>query len=224
MKFPVWLKKAAQAAVCAALLLAFGLCALAEGGAETETAPVDTASTVTYAGGAEKFVFIPEDTDLFQNFKGVMPGDTLEQTIRVQNSTGKRVRIYLRPEPVAEEDVAFLSQMTISVSSGDLTIFEATVDQQHLQPQDLLLGTFKKNGGTSLTVTLSVPIEMGNEFMEQEAIVPWTFIAEEIPASDTPETGDWFDSGIWIALGAMLVVCLLWLLLAKKRNQEEEAA
>ena len=38
-------------------------------------------SSVTYQGGAEKFVFLPgseyTDSDLFDGFKGAMPGDTL---------------------------------------------------------------------------------------------------------------------------------------------------
>ena len=58
------------------------------------------AASVSYEGGAEKFVFVPENSDLFENFKGVMPGDVLEQKITVKNNTDKAVRIYLRAEPV----------------------------------------------------------------------------------------------------------------------------
>ena len=35
-------------------------------------------SSITYVNGAEKFVFVPSD-DLFDNFKGVMPGDEITQ-------------------------------------------------------------------------------------------------------------------------------------------------
>lgn len=38
------------------------------------TAALADDTNVTYDGTAQKFVFIPESTDLFANFKGVMPG------------------------------------------------------------------------------------------------------------------------------------------------------
>ena len=45
------------------------------------------ASSVTFEGGAENFVFLPgsqfSDSDLFQNYKMVMPGDVLTQRITV---------------------------------------------------------------------------------------------------------------------------------------------
>ena len=80
------------------------------------------AASVTYEGGAEKFVFLPgssySDTDLFENFKGVLPGDVLTQNITVQNDTDAQVRIYMRAEPVKQEDVDFLNQMHMTVTSG----------------------------------------------------------------------------------------------------------
>lgn len=59
-------------------------------------------SSIIYEGGAEKFVFLPgsgyTDTDLFDNFKDVMPGDTLTQTIVVKNDYKgcDYVNIYMR--------------------------------------------------------------------------------------------------------------------------------
>lgn len=77
---------------------------------------------VTYEGGAEKFVFTPgsgyTDTDLFDGFKGVMPGDELVQIIEVKNGffgTGS-VNIYLRA--VAHDEVD--NPLTYSESFEDL--------------------------------------------------------------------------------------------------------
>ena len=59
----------------------------------------DTGS-VTYDGDAQSFVFLPgsdySPSDLFPDFKGVMPGDRLTQTLRLRNDSDHRVRLYLR--------------------------------------------------------------------------------------------------------------------------------
>lgn len=174
------------------------------------------ASSVAYEGGAEKFVFLDDD-DLFDNFKGVLPGDVIEQKISVRNNTDGDVRIYLRAEPVSEADRDFLSQLKLNVTAGSKEIFDAAASETAQLTKNTLLGTFKKKGGTELTVTLTVPIEMGNEYMEQEGTVPWTFVAEEIPADDTPQTGDWFQMTAWI--GAAVLALMLILLLAQKRRE-----
>ena len=49
---------------------------------------------VTYSGDAKNFIFEPGGvlslTDLFPNFKGVMPGDDLTQQITVKNEASVR--------------------------------------------------------------------------------------------------------------------------------------
>ena len=184
------------------------------------------AASVTYEGGAEKFVFLPgssySDTDLFENFKGVLPGDVLTQTITVQNDTDAQVRIYMRAEPVKQEDVDFLNQMHMTVTSGSKEIFDAQADQQDGLAKNTLLGTFKKSGSTTLTVTLEVPIEMGNEYMGRIGTVPWTFLVEEVPEEDTPETGDWFRPALWCGAAVLLAACIVLILLARRRRQAEE--
>ena len=69
------------------------------------------AASVTYEGGAEKFVFLPgsaySSSDLFENFKDVLPGDELTQKITVKNDTSGKVRIYMRAETKGMKDRDF---------------------------------------------------------------------------------------------------------------------
>ena len=182
---------------------------------------------VNFVGGAENFVFVvgannATESDLFDNFKNVLPGDTIEQKIRVENNSDMVVRVYLRAEPVAEAFDEFLNQMNLTVVSGSDKIFEAAANEQAGLTNYRLLGTFKKQGGTDLTVTLEVPIEMGNEFMAQMGEIPWTFMVEEVPPDTTPDTGDWFQASSWIALAAVLAALLICLILGKKFRRAEQ--
>ena len=200
--------------ICLALLLAAALCGSAM-----------AAAAVTYEGGAEKFVFIPgsenSDSDLFENFKDVLPGDTLTQTIRVQNGTDKQVRIYLRAEPVEDMYEDFLSQLNMVVECKDKEIFDAVPSKTAQLTNNTLLGTFKKAGSTELTVTLTVPAEMGNQYMGAIGVVPWTFMVEEIPEDPSVHTGDWFQAGLWIGAAALLAAAVIVLIVLQRTRRTE---
>ena len=198
--------------ICLALLMAVLLCGSA------------LAASVSYEGGAEKFVFLPGSSlsasDLFEDFKDVLPGDVLTQTIRVQNDSASSVRIYMRADPVSAADADFLNQLHLSVTAGEKEIFDVQAGEQGGLANNTLLGTFKKSGGTDLTVTLEVPAELGNEYMDRLGTVPWTFLAEEVTADDTPETGDWFRPAVWIAAAAVLAGCIVLLLIRRRKKAE----
>ena len=181
------------------------------------------AASVTYVGGAEDFIFLPgseySDSDMFENFKGVLPGDVLTQNITVKNNTSGKVRIYMRAEPVTEVDRDFLSQLKLHVECKDSAIFDAAASETAQLTNNTLLGTFKSKGSTQLTVTLTVPAELGNEYMGKVGTVPWTFLVEEIPEEDSPETGDWFRMEIWLSAAVVLVAAILFVLLRKRRAE-----
>ena len=183
------------------------------------------AAAVTYEGGAEKFVFIPgseySDSDLFENFKGVLPGDTITQTIRVQNASDKQVRIYLRALPVSDIHKDFLSQLAMTVDCKDKEIFDAAASETAQLTNNTLLGTFKKAGSTELTVTLTVPADMGNEYMCAIGVVPWAFTVEEIPEDPSVHTGDWFQAGLWIGAAALLAAAVIVLIVLQRKRRKE---
>ena len=178
-------------------------------------------SSVRYEGGAEEFVFLPgsteSDTDLFTSFKNVLPGDVLTQHITVENTSGKSIRLYLRADPVDESHRDFLSQLQLSVFCRDNSIFEAAASDPAQLWRNVSLGTFRTSGKTELVVTLTVPVELDNNYMGAMGIIPWVFTADEIPTDDTPHTGDWFQLSTWMLLGAVLLVVILALIIVYKR-------
>ena len=187
------------------------------------------ASSVTYVDRTELFDFKPgsvyEVTDLFENFKGVLPGDVLEEEITVSNSSKGQVRIWMQckyDSYVETEAKDFLSQLKLTVESGDKTIFEAAADQKAQLSEPVLLGTFKKKGKVDLNVTLEVPASLGSEYMGQIGVVPWTFLVEEIPEDDTPDTGDWFQTGVWVGIAAVLAAAILMLLIVQRKRRAED--
>ena len=113
----------------------------------------DTGS-VTYDGDAQSFVFLPgsdySPSDLFPDFKGVMPGDRLTQTLRLRNDSGHRVRLYLRSLGSESGSEEFLSQMTLTVQAPTSTLFDAPAHETAQLTDWTELGTIAPGGDLSL--------------------------------------------------------------------------
>ena len=182
-------------------------------------------AAVSYEGGAEKFVFLPgsaySNSDLFENFKNVLPGDSLVQKITVRNDTNGKVRLYMRAEMEGMQDREFLSQLKMTVECRDQKIFDAAPSETAQLTNNTLLGTFNSRGSTELTVTLTVPAEMGNDYMARVGVVPWTFVAEEIEDEKSPHTGDWFQTGVWVGVALLLTATIVVLLIVQRKRREK---
>lgn len=198
--------------------------------------PAFAAGKVTYDGNAKDFIFAPgsenSPTDLFDNFKGVMPGDSLTQKITVKNDASKEVKvnIYMRSLGAHEDSVEFLSKLHMTVSkSSDNTMaymFDAAADQTAGLTEWVLLGTLYSGGEVNLDVTLDVPIELGNEYQNAVGYIDWQFKVEEMPVEETdpkpPKTGDDFNLPLYVTLISVSGLLLIFLLVFKRRRQSEE--
>jgi len=185
------------------------------------TAALAADPTVTYSGNSGNFVFAPED--LFADFKGVMPGDTLTETIEVKNNANNKVdvKIYMRALGAIEgED--FLKQMKLTVTqSGGNKLFEAQADETAQLTNWKPLGTFKSGAKVTLDVQLEVPIEMGNEFQDAVGELQWEFYVEEFPVKEGPATGDETPLALYGAIAGVCALGLILLLVTRRKKREE---
>ena len=187
---------------------------------------------VVYAEGAEKFFFLPgsdySPTDLFPDFKNVMPGDRIQQKIRVKNDVSNdcKIKIYMRALGAHEDSVEFLSQLNLTVTKGtDTIMFDAPADQTAQLTDWVCLGTLYSGGECELIVTLDVPVTLDNQFKNLVGYLDWEFAVEELPVEpddpEPPKTGDESQILLWAGLMVGSLVMLLILLFCGKKKEKE---
>ncbi len=173
---------------------------------------VYAAGTVTYDGDAHKFIFAPgsdySPTDLFSDFKNVMPGDTLTEQILIKNDTPHSVKVYMRSFGAQENTDKFLNQMNLTVKQKDDSIlFEASADETAQLTEWVCLGTIYSDAEIPLDIMLEVPITMGNDYQNVIGYIDWEFKIEELPEepsgselpNDSPDSEE-SEEGVVVAL------------------------
>ncbi|MBR2043707.1 MAG: LPXTG cell wall anchor domain-containing protein [Clostridia bacterium] len=189
---------------------------------------------VTYSGNAGNFVFEPGSdysiTDLFPDFKDVMPGDSITQKITVKNNADQKVavKIYIRSLGAHKESAEFLSKLDLTVAVCDQNempyMFEAKANETAQLTDWVCLGTLYSGGEVDLDVTLKVPVELDNEFMNSVGYFDWEFKVEEFPSKPDdpkpPQTGDNAYIIFWSSLAIITVIALIILLYRKKKEEK----
>lgn len=191
---------------------------------------------VTYSGNAGNFVFEPGSehslTDLFPNFKGVMPGDTLTQKITVKNNADNKVKvkIYIRSLGAHEDSAEFLSQLGLKVQKSEdnemAYMFDSAANETAQLADWVCLGMLYSGGEVNLDVMLDVPVELDNEFQNKIGYLDWEFKIEEFPVEDSdpdaPQTGDNSNMGLWFTIMICSLAMMITLLIWRKKDKEQE--
>ena len=192
--------------------------------------------SVVYEGDAGEFVFSPgskySPTDLFTDFKSVMPGDSITQRITVRNDASKKVKvnIYMRSLGAHEDSTEFLSQLGLRVGIDQTSemayMFDARADQTAQLTDWVLLGTLYSGGEVDLEVTLDVPITLDNNYKNLIGYLDWQFKVEEFPIEPDdptpPDTGDETDILMWgVVFGLSLGMLVVLVLYNKKKKTSE---
>ena len=200
------------------------------------TTVVAADGNVTYNGDAGAFIFAPgseySPTDLFSNFKDVMPGDSITQKITVKNDASNKVKvkIYVRSLGAHEDSIDFLSKLHLRVEKSEdnamAYMFDAAANETAQLTDWVCLGTLYSGGEVNLNVILDVPVELDNTYQQKIGYLDWEFMIEEYEIEPTdpepPKTGD--DSKLWLWTGLMIVslFAMIILLFMSKREKKKE--
>jgi len=182
---------------------------------------------ITYSGNSGAFIFTPgsehSPTDLFPNFKSVMPGDRISQQITIRNNANKKVKvkIYMRAQGAHADSEDFLSQLNLEVvRATDTVMFDAPANQTAQLTDWLCLGTLYSGGEETLTVVLDVPVSLENAYQDQIGYLDWEFAVEEFAIEEgdpeSPPTGDSVPLGL-LVFGLLLSGAALLGMVNRKR-------
>ena len=152
---------------------------------------------------SKKISFDGNGSDLFANFKNLLPGCSRTQIINLKNSYKKPVKFLLRSEAVdkgdslSEEEKNLVGLLlskyaTITVKNGNSVIYKGSVDgysntsDGYTMSKDIDLGVIKSKGAKDLVVTLTMSPEVEEEFQSIQDKVTWVFTVME----DQSNTGN----------------------------------
>ena len=190
-------------------------------------------SNVIYNGKSEGIIFEPgseySPTDLFSDFKDVMPGDSIEQKITVKNDASKevKVKIFIRSSGAQTESADFLSKLTLKVEksnkNGQAYMFDAKANETAQLTDWVELGTLYSGGTVDLNVILDIPTDLDNNYKNAIDYLDWEFMVEELPIEENdpepPKTGDNSNIYIWSVILICSAVLLLGLILWRKKDK-----
>lgn len=220
--------------------------------AYTEPEKEQMVTKVEFQNPANGFVFTPTDEtsytvsvqDLFYNFKNLLPGETVSQTITVTNGYSQETEIFLRAEDMeqslspeqAELVDRLLREYAVIVVTDETgnTIYNGPIwgnldgagSNPSTMKNDVSLGKFAAGQTKNLNVQLQIDPEMGNEYQELWGLIRWVWSAEGAETSTTPpQTGDNSNIALFGSIAGVSAASLIvMLLLGRKKRKEEETA
>lgn len=190
-------------------------------------------SNVIYNGNAKEFIFLNgseySPTDLFPDFKDVMPGDSITQKITVKNDASNKVKvkIYMRSLGAHADSVDFLSKLNLRVQKAEQNkmayMFDAAADCPAQLTDWVCLGVLYSGGEVDLDVILDVPSELDNKHSEKIGYLDWEFKIEELPIGTDdpkpPQTSDAFNAWLWSCMAIISVVGIVLIVFFKRKQK-----
>lgn len=182
---------------------------------QVDTESHSSAVTISYDGVAGQYISVPEN--FLARLNLLAPGDSVESEITVNNTDSKEHEFWTSVD-VADSRLG--DALILKIVKGGEVLYDGPLSEM----PDLSLGKYAPGASEKISVTLSLPVEIGNNAGGIGGTINWKFRvdateeAEPIPVG--PKTGD--DIMISITICLLSFAGLIIVYLFEKRDQKEE--
>ena len=156
----------------------------------------------------------------FMSHLNMMPGETYEDTLVIENQTGRRCKVYMQVVPKAVQEKLpreLLEKISMKVYNEGTLIYNGTAlgkdyngSLQDLQ-KVVLLGEYGEKNVGKLRVVLTLDKDTPLKYADQLAQIDWKFIVEDASGEKNPKSGDSMNMPLYgaAALVSGIGVCIL---------------
>ena len=185
---------------------------IADGSADSAVS--DQNLSVMFMGGAEGMVHLGDD--LFGNWDVLMPGDSKNGRVVIENRYSAPVRMYFSTSFLEGETLA--EKVLLHIYRGEDEIYSG---QLCGNVEEMTLGFYEPGDMSVFSYELEVPAELTNAYALQQSAVQWRFRAEVLQnaaGSRSPLTADHRYFGpIRLLIGGVLIIIVL---LGKRKEKK----
>lgn len=159
---------------------------------------------------------VTDAKDFFANFDEFMPGDTMSDTLHIENKNSHEAEIFFHtetPDDLTEEQQDLLKNLQLTISVNGKNIYTGDLESTELNKK-ISLGVYKKGGTGTVDFKIHMPEEDKNIYALRDTKITWVFDCGWTEEYDAPKTGIYDDlvrnmiiaGTLFLAGGIMLIV------------------
>ena len=180
----------------------------------------DGESSVIYEDNVHKHITL--DDHFFDNLGNLLPGDSISEEITILNSTYDKNEYFVAIDydNLSDEEKALLRSIKLKIrnSNGEELVSSNLEDKTRHS-----LGIYRKGGRDRLTIELSLPTDIDNDYSKLFTKIMWRFSYDVISHGNLPPNPNTWDLkfDLSIALFISSAIGFLVVLFAWKINNDD---
>lgn len=180
-----------------------------------------TTMYVEFEGNSHKLVAVPKD--FFSNLGQAMPGDLLNDTVTLKNTTEDEVELLFHtalPETLTEDQKSLLTKIELAIFLDGDKLYEGNLEAASLS-SDISLGKYQSQENKEFTFSLTVPAELKNQYALADTVVRWVFSVQQDGKATPVGTGDtmMFLPFLFLGGGGLLLLGIYFILIIRQKRK-----